>query len=190
MDYKRVYEFMIEDRRAKESSLSIFDRHHILPKALGGGNGPENIIKLSPSDHFFCHLLLAKIHGGVMAICAARMSGMKKYTGNGARRNYSHLKTEQRKKLSELAKTQWSNPDSSEKLKQAVRRSRTPELSEKLRVASLGKKASPEARKAMSDAAFARAKREKEQGITRGPGPEGIAKLSRLMKERKRRTKQ
>ena len=39
-------------------------RHHILPRALGGGDEPENLIRLTAEDHFFAHLLLAKAHGG------------------------------------------------------------------------------------------------------------------------------
>src|SRR5690606_20813609 len=36
--------------------------HHILPRCLGGGNDPENLIRLTPEDHYFAHLLLGQIH--------------------------------------------------------------------------------------------------------------------------------
>lgn len=65
MDYKRIYSQFIADRRAHESGLTGYtERHHIVPRCLGGGDGPSNIIKLTAGDHFFAHLLLAKVHGG------------------------------------------------------------------------------------------------------------------------------
>jgi hypothetical protein len=65
MDYKRIYDSFIADRLNKQPSKPVyFERHHILPKCLGGSDVEENMIRLSPEDHFFAHLLLAKIHGG------------------------------------------------------------------------------------------------------------------------------
>lgn len=68
MDYHRIYLDFIKDRRAKEPGLTGYvEKHHILPRSLGGGDEPENLIALTPEDHFFAHLLLAKMHGGKMA---------------------------------------------------------------------------------------------------------------------------
>lgn len=63
MDYDRVYREFIDERR-KRPPPDLAERHHITPQHVGGGDGPENIIKLAPADHFFAHLLLAKIYGG------------------------------------------------------------------------------------------------------------------------------
>lgn len=82
MDYKRIYDEFIKSRRAREASLSGYrERHHIVPRSFGGGNEPENLIDLSPEDHFFAHLLLAKIHGGQMWAPVAFMVG-------GSRKDY------------------------------------------------------------------------------------------------------
>lgn len=65
MDYERIYREFIADRRAREVGLTGYtEKHHILPRSLGGGNEPENLIRLTAGDHFFAHLLLAKAHGG------------------------------------------------------------------------------------------------------------------------------
>lgn len=68
MNYERVYERFVADRRSKEAgriaSGDYLERHHIRPRAQGGSNAPGNIISLSPEDHFFAHLLLAKAFGG------------------------------------------------------------------------------------------------------------------------------
>lgn len=90
MDYSRVYRDFISDRRKKEikliSSGLYYEKHHIIPKSLGGDNKKTNIVCLIPEDHFFAHLLLAKIHGGKMWSPIAFMVG-------GDRKNWNPCKS-------------------------------------------------------------------------------------------------
>lgn len=37
------------------------ERHHIVPKCLGGGDHKDNLVKLTAKEHFVCHLLLTKM---------------------------------------------------------------------------------------------------------------------------------
>lgn len=61
MDYQRIYSAFIASRKRIEDDLQGYtERHHILPRSLGGTDDPENLIRLTPEDHFFAHLLLAK----------------------------------------------------------------------------------------------------------------------------------
>ena len=65
MNYQRIYDEFIADRRSKESSLTGYtEKRHILPRSLGGDNSKSNLIKLTAQDHYFAHELLAKIYGG------------------------------------------------------------------------------------------------------------------------------
>lgn len=65
MDYHRIYAEFIKDRRIREPALTGYvERHHIVPRCMGGGNEVDNIIRLTAGDHFFAHLMLAKMHGG------------------------------------------------------------------------------------------------------------------------------
>jgi hypothetical protein len=68
MNYSKVYKDFIISRRIIESKGidGYFEKHHIVPKSLGGSNEDENMIKLSAADHLFAHKLLALIHGGQM----------------------------------------------------------------------------------------------------------------------------
>lgn len=79
MNYQRIYEAFIADRRSREEITYLVqpytERHHILPRSLGGGDEPSNLIRLTPEDHFFAHLLLAKIHGGRMWAPLKLMAG-------------------------------------------------------------------------------------------------------------------
>src|SRR5690625_2341254 len=80
MDYNRIYQSFIRHRREGESALlasgEYKERHHILPRALGGTDDPKNIICLTPEDHYFAHLLLAKIYGGKMWCALVAMANM------------------------------------------------------------------------------------------------------------------
>lgn len=80
MDYERIYRDFIAARKAIENSLTGYtERHHILPRSLGGGDDAENLVRLTPEDHFFAHLLLAKVFGGKMS---AALFCMMQITGN------------------------------------------------------------------------------------------------------------
>lgn len=77
MNYQKIYSAFIADRRTREQTAQLLDMtegHHILPRTLGGDDSPRNIIRLTPEDHFFAHLLLAKIHGGKMWYALRSMS--------------------------------------------------------------------------------------------------------------------
>lgn len=41
-----------------------YERHHILPKCMGGTNHKSNLVYLTGKEHFICHLLLTKMTDG------------------------------------------------------------------------------------------------------------------------------
>lgn len=92
MNYARIYDKFIADRKAKGQPESYSERHHILPRSLGGGDDAENLVDLTPSDHFFAHLLLAKIHGGVLLYPLALMARLSFRNGNFSTREASRMR--------------------------------------------------------------------------------------------------
>lgn len=94
MNYGRIYKEFIADRKGKPKPEGYTERHHILPRALGGGDEPENLIDLTAEDHFFAHLLLARIHGGSMWSPVALMIGgvRKGWRARKSRRAYGWAK--------------------------------------------------------------------------------------------------
>lgn len=61
MEYTRIYTQIIE--RAKSRQLEGYkEKHHIIPKCLGGNNDKENIVNLTAKEHFLCHKLLVEIY--------------------------------------------------------------------------------------------------------------------------------
>lgn len=95
MNYAAIYQRFILSRRGTECALvKPYDVHHIRPRALGGSDDPENLIRLAPEDHLFAHILLARIHGGQMVRAAYGMLRGKRYAGRRTRREYDWLRRE------------------------------------------------------------------------------------------------
>ena len=61
--YSNTYFNIIE--RAKSRILEHYsENHHIIPRSLGGGDDPDNIVALTPKEHYLCHALLPKMVEG------------------------------------------------------------------------------------------------------------------------------
>ena len=61
MNYLPHYERLIE--RAKTRQIEGYkERHHIIPRCMGGSDDPDNLVDLTAREHFIAHLLLAKMH--------------------------------------------------------------------------------------------------------------------------------
>ena len=58
--YTRVYYRIVEHRKSNPSTDPT-ERHHIIPKSLGGSDNPDNLVDLTLREHFICHLLLTKM---------------------------------------------------------------------------------------------------------------------------------
>ena len=57
----------INSRSYRSIDKKYTEEHHILPKSMGGTNNENNLIKLTPREHFIAHLILWKCYGGGMA---------------------------------------------------------------------------------------------------------------------------
>lgn len=63
MNYKKHYNLLIE--RSKNRVLEGYvEKHHIIPKCLGGTDDKENLAILTPEEHFLAHQLLIKLNPG------------------------------------------------------------------------------------------------------------------------------
>lgn len=61
MDYSNHYNLLISRARNRELE-GYSEAHHIIPKCMGGSDEQENLVKLTPEEHYLAHQLLAKIH--------------------------------------------------------------------------------------------------------------------------------
>lgn len=65
MNYQRHYDLLISSRKSlirKKGDGNHYDKHHIIPRSLGGNNSDENIVLLTPREHYIAHFLLWRIH--------------------------------------------------------------------------------------------------------------------------------
>ncbi|WXB47840.1 homing endonuclease [Vibrio phage VB_VaC_TDDLMA] len=60
MDYKRIYDEIIDYRRENRPT-GYSERHHVIPRSLGGSDEDSNLVRLTAREHFLCHCLLAKM---------------------------------------------------------------------------------------------------------------------------------
>lgn len=63
--YTKWYNNIISNAITRTDKMGYVERHHILPKSLGGTNSKNNIVSLTAKEHFVCHLLLTKMVIGI-----------------------------------------------------------------------------------------------------------------------------
>lgn len=81
--YTRWYYNIIYGAKSRAiNPIDYHEKHHIIPKALGGVDSSSNLIKLTAREHLICHRLLIKMTEGKarskMAFAAWRMVFMGK----------------------------------------------------------------------------------------------------------------
>jgi hypothetical protein len=63
MNYLKHYEKLISSKKLigrKKGGTEYFEKHHIIPKWLGGNNSKDNLVLLTAREHFVAHWLLWK----------------------------------------------------------------------------------------------------------------------------------
>lgn len=61
MNYRKHYDLIID--RARQRVLTGYvEKHHVVPRSLGGTNDIQNIVSLTAREHFICHFLLVKMY--------------------------------------------------------------------------------------------------------------------------------
>jgi len=61
--YKKWY-YQIINRASDRILLEYTEKHHIIPKSLGGTHDKTNLVKLTAREHLICHMLLPKMVSG------------------------------------------------------------------------------------------------------------------------------
>lgn len=78
MNYQTIYAKLIDKAVLRKCPDAYYERHHILPKSMGGTNNALNIVNLTAREHFIAHVLLAKIYGGNQWHAVTRMAKQTK----------------------------------------------------------------------------------------------------------------
>ena len=103
MNYSVIYDSLI--KRAQSRALTSYkESHHIVPKCIGGSDDKENLVDLTPEEHYLAHQLLVKIypdHSG-LSFAALTMSQGTKYV----KRNNKQYGWLRRKHAANVSKSQ------------------------------------------------------------------------------------
>ena len=134
MNYEKIYYSVIRKGLERGLDKKLFDvyleKHHIVPKCVGGTNDESNLVLLTAKEHYICHLLLTKMYPtskGLWVAMDRLMHGNKKFISelhvsaktteyykmkaNEERSYYSSLREHgehERNIISEKAKKRWS----------------------------------------------------------------------------------
>ncbi len=167
MDYQRHYDLLIN--RARHRKLTVYsEKHHVIPRCLGGGDESENIVQLTAEEHYVAHQLLVKIYpnsrGLVFAawmMCNGQRRSNKRYAWLKRKQLQALSETHRGKKMPEwnrlkLIEANTGRPCSDETRKKIskaqIGKVLTEEHRRKLSESHKGKKLSEETRRRMSEA--------------------------------------
>ena len=132
MNHQRHYDLLIAKAQARLEVHGYAEKHHIVPRCLGGSNSKNNIVALTGREHFVAHMLLAKIHGKGLWQAAVMMK-------NKSSMQPGRVTTS---RLYEMARKNWSAHLSNQ--------NRAGHVVEAVRAARTGSKASEETKAKMS----------------------------------------
>ncbi len=134
MDYLKIYQNIIE--RARNRKIGGYtEKHHIIPKCIGGDDSKINIVSLTAKEHFLCHLLLCEIYPESNGLKYAAFSMCNWGGGFVERRKisgitYQRLKTEASKIASEKMRGNsiWKNKRHNESSIEKIRDKRSKQI--------------------------------------------------------------
>lgn len=139
MNYSKIYDDIINN--AKNRNLDGYkEKHHIIPKCLGGDDSDENLVYLTAREHFVVHQLLVMIYpdNHKLALAVRFMTGNNKvHIRNNRQFEWIRIRANEANKILMLGKK---------------RPERSKEWCEKLSKAHKGKKHSEETKSKMSKA--------------------------------------
>lgn len=87
MNYQRIYNELIN--RARTRTLQGYkERHHVIPRCMGGTEDSENLVDLTAREHYVAHKLLWQIYPNHHGVIKAFWMMVNKVQSNNQTRSY------------------------------------------------------------------------------------------------------
>jgi hypothetical protein len=87
MNYQRIHDAIIE--RASNRTLQGYrEKHHVIPRCMGGVNTADNLVELTAREHFIIHKLLVEIYPTESKLVYAYWAMCNKQSSKKMLRNY------------------------------------------------------------------------------------------------------
>lgn len=165
MNYEKIYnQIVIKAQNRVLDKIIYTERHHIIPKCLGGVNSKENRIIVTAKEHYLLHYLLVKIypdHVGLIHAFWMMCNGSRKQRPNTNSRMYAtarELFTKMRKGVSSVMKGKTHTQETKDKISKSKQghdfwtgKKHTEESKLKMAIAATGRKLSDETVKKFSE---------------------------------------
>lgn len=90
MNYQAHYDNLI-NRAVNRVVEGYTEKHHIVPRCMGGSNDKSNLVVLTAREHFIAHLLLAKLHGAPNPKLWCAVQAMSMVEGNVGRTSRNRM---------------------------------------------------------------------------------------------------
>ena len=124
MNYQRIYNQLCQQSLTRKWEKFKYEKHHIVPKSMGGSNAKSNLAILTPREHALAHLLLIKFltgeHKAKMVFALKSMIGYRN-------KNRQQLTTRQYDALRRAYQAQSTSPEYSAWRSELTRAQWTPE---------------------------------------------------------------
>lgn len=91
MNYERIYNQIVQRAKSEirvRTKETYYEKHHIIPKCLGGNNDKDNLVMLTAKEHFICHRLLCEIYPTNHQLIHAFWLMVNGYTSKSQQRSY------------------------------------------------------------------------------------------------------
>lgn len=62
MDYNKIYNSLIQRSKTRSKSDGYYESHHIIPRCMNGSDEQDNLVLLTPEEHYLAHQLLIRIY--------------------------------------------------------------------------------------------------------------------------------
>jgi hypothetical protein len=90
--YARWYDQIITRAKSRTLSDNLYtEKHHVIPKSIGGTNLKDNLVVLTAREHFICHWLLIKFTTGRFKLKMAAALSMMHRTNNDQINRYKSV---------------------------------------------------------------------------------------------------
>lgn len=124
MDYAAIYEQLMSRAKGRER-VGYMEKHHILPKCMGGTGNSGNLVLLTAKEHFIAHKLLVRMHPDEYGLWQAlimmgRLPGFKSRIFASERQRAAEFRrgfkysTTSKKRMAESAKARGRNSEKTE----------------------------------------------------------------------------
>ena len=139
MNYLKIYDDIINRGKVRDWKSSKYRRgnvesncytetHHIKPKCIGGSNNFDNLVVLTPKEHFLCHYLLTKIYPSNDSIIVA-FSIMCNRTEGKNGKDYAIIRESLSRIQSERSKVYTNTPEHKARAREiCIKRNTDPEF--------------------------------------------------------------